>query len=204
MRQALEWPARTQEADRVIAIAASAGGVNALRLLLAGLPSSMPAGVVVVLHLDSQRPSYLQEILGWYTALAVEEARHRALLRPGTVYVSPPGVHLLVGVDHRLVISHLPPVNFCRPSADRLFGSLGPSYGSHGIAVILTGRGTDGALGAQEMRRHGGTVIVQDEASSEFPGMPLAAMHAGRVDRVLPLKAIAGTLKELVGVGALS
>ena len=112
------------------------------------------------------------------------------------MYVAPPGVHLMVSLDRRIELSHLPPLHYCRPSGDRLFTSVGRSFGRAAIAVVLTGTGCDGADGAQDLRRFGGTVIVQDEPSSQFPGMPHAAVQAGTVDRVLPLNAIARALKE--------
>jgi two-component system, chemotaxis family, protein-glutamate methylesterase/glutaminase len=188
-------------ATHIIGIAASAGGLSALSRLLGALPASLPASLLVVQHLQQSSPSYLAEILQWHTRLAVERARSGAVLRIGTVYVSPPGVHLIVGTDRRVALSHLPPVHYCRPSGDRLFASFGPSFGNRAIAVVLTGAGRDGAEGAQDMRRYGGTVIVQDERSAAFPGMPRAALQAGTVDRVLPLDIIAPTLIELVGSG---
>lgn len=193
---------RRRLATRVIGIATSAGGLAALSRLLGGLPSSLPASVLVVQHLHTSYPSHLVEILRWHTALPVEEARSRLALRIGTVYVSPPNVHLTVGIDRRVVLSHLPPVHHCRPSGDQLFTSFGPAFGTNAIAVVLTGAGCDGAEGAQAMRKYGGTVIVQDEQSAEFPGMPRAAVQAGIVDRVLPLEAIAPVLVELVSRGA--
>lgn len=192
---------RRSLATRVVGIATSAGGVAALSRLLADLPTTLPASLLVVQHIHPTFPSHLAEILGWHTRLGVEEAENGVRLRAGTVYFAPPGLHLLVGVDRRVLLSDLPPVNWCRPSGDRLFASFGPSFGPRAIAVILTGKGRDGAAGAQMLRRYGGTVIVQDEDSAEYPGMPRAATQAGPVDRVLPLEAIAGALGELLAAG---
>ena len=192
-------PTTPKLASRVIAIATSAGGLQALARVLGGLPSTLPASVLVVQHLHESRPSHLVEILRSHTSLRVVAAASGARLEEGTVYVAPPGVHLLVGTDQRLELSHLPPLHFCRPSGDRLFASIGPSFGASGIAVVLTGAGCDGADGAQAMRRQGGIVIVQDEFSAAFTGMPRAALAAGTVDRVLPLGAIAGALRDLLG-----
>jgi two-component system chemotaxis response regulator CheB len=192
---------RPRLASYVIGIATSAGGLAAVSRLLARLPTGLPASVLLVQHLQASFPSHLVEILGWHTGLAVEAARNYGSLRIGTVYVAPPGLHLLVGADRRTRLSHLPPVHYCRPSGDRLFTSLGPSFGSRATAVVLTGSGCDGAEGAQAMRRCGGTVMVQDERSAQFPGMPHAAVLAGAVDRVLPLDEIAQALEEVVGRG---
>jgi two-component system chemotaxis response regulator CheB len=187
-------------ATRVIAIVTSAGGLAAVSRLLGSLPPTLPACVLLVQHLQESRPSHLPEILRLHTGLAVEQARQGGRLEVGTVYVAPPGVHLMVGLDRRIELSHLPPLHYCRPSGDRLFTSVGRSFGRAAIAVVLTGTGCDGADGAQDLRRFGGTVIVQDEPSSQFPGMPHAAVRAGTVDRVLPLNAIAPALEELVAM----
>jgi two-component system chemotaxis response regulator CheB len=189
------------EATRVIAIATSSGGLAALSEVLRGLPATLPAAILVLQHLSADQPSYLSEILGGRTGLAVQDAEAGMRLEHGVVCVAPPGVHLLVGADRRIVLSHLPPLNWCRPSADRMFASVGESYGALAIAVVLTGYGVDGAEGAQALRRLGGTVLVQDDATSAVTGMPRAARRAGSVDRVLPLGDIAAELESLVGGG---
>ncbi|MEO6055308.1 MAG: chemotaxis protein CheB [Gemmatimonadales bacterium] len=193
---------RSGLATRLIAIATSAGGLSALSQVLHDLPVCFPAGILVVQHLQASRPSHLAQILGWRTALTVLEARNRVSPLNGTVYVAPSGVHLLVGQDRRLVLSHLPPLHHCRPSGDRLFASMAASFGLEAIAVVLTGNGCDGAEGAQLVRRRGGVVIVQDEPTSASVGMPRAAVRAGVVDSVLPLGEIGGALQALVAAGA--
>ncbi len=181
----------------VIGIAASAGGLSAMSQLLGALSSTLNAAVLILQHSDPNRPSHLADILGRRTRLPVKEARSRDSLRAGVVFTAPPGVHLLVSPNGTISLSHLPAVNFVRPAADRLFESLAESFGPRAIAVVLTGTGKDGARGAQQVKRAGGTVIVQDEATSEFFGMPGAAIHAGHVDQILPLDAIAPALEAL-------
>src|SRR5688572_23623214 len=181
----------------VIGIAASAGGLTALSQLLGALPATLNAAVLILQHSDPTRPSHLADILGRRTRLPVKEARSRDALRAGAVFTAPPGVHLLVSPDGTISLSHLPAVNFVRPAADRLFESLAQSFGPRAIAVVLTGTGKDGAKGAQKVKQAGGTVIVQDEATSEFFGMPGAAIHAGHVDQILPLDAIAPALMAI-------
>jgi two-component system, chemotaxis family, protein-glutamate methylesterase/glutaminase len=188
-------------ATRVIAIAASSGGLAALSEVLRTLPATLPAAILVLQHLAPDQRSHLTEILADRTALAVRQAAQGMRLAHGTVYVAPPGAHLLVGGDGRLVLSQLPPLHWCRPSADRLFASVGARYGPGAIAVVLTGYGVDGAEGAQVLRRLGGIVLVQDDATSTCPEMPRAARRAGDVDRVLPLGDIAAELETLVGCG---
>jgi two-component system chemotaxis response regulator CheB len=181
----------------VIGIAASAGGLNALSRLIGALPPTLNAAIVILQHLSSTHPSHLADILGRRTRLQVKQAASRDRLRAGAVFTAPPGVHLLVDREGNLSFSHRPAVNFVRPAADRLFESLAESFGPRAIAVVLTGTGHDGARGAQMVKRAGGKVIVQDEATSEFFGMPGAAIHAGQVDMILPLEQIAPALEQL-------
>jgi len=201
MSPVVRWPERRKVARRVIAISTSAGGLAALQVLLGELPPSLAASVLVVQHLLPDRDSHLVEILALHSGLEVRESRPTARLRCGTVYVAPPDLHLLVGIDRRLVLSHLPPLNFCRPSGDRLFASLAEAFGPDTVAVVLTGRGRDGADGAQLVRRSGGRVIVQDPATAEYADMPRAALRAGAVDAVVPLGGIASALQSLVAIG---
>jgi two-component system, chemotaxis family, protein-glutamate methylesterase/glutaminase len=183
----------------VIAVAASAGGLAALSRLLGGLDARLEAAILVVQHLDPTHPSFLADILGRRTRWTVKQAASSDQLRPGTVFTAPPGAHLLVDARGFISLSQRPPVHFVRPSADRLFESIAASFGSRAVAVVLTGTGRDGATGAQAVKRAGGTVIVQDEATSEFFGMPSAAIKAGEVDMILPLDGIAPALESLVG-----
>ena len=192
---------RPRTATRVIAIAASSGGLAAISEVLRTLPAELPAAILVLQHLAPDQRSHLAEILADRTALRVRQGAQGMRLEEGVAFVAPPGAHLLVGSDGRLVLSSLPPVHWCRPSADRLFASVGATYGPRAIAVVLTGYGVDGAEGAQVLRRLGGIVLVQDDATSTCPDMPRAARRAGGVDRVLPLADIAAELETLVGDG---
>lgn len=200
MTPGLRRPVQREVAQRVIAISASAGGLAALRIVLGDLPASLAAAVLVVQHLQRDRDSQLVEILGWHSNLEVCASRPALRLWCGTVYVAPPDFHLMVGIDRRLVLSHLPPLNFCRPSSDRMFASLAQVYGRGTVAVVLTGRGCDGAAGAQLVRHSGGQVIVQDPETAQYADMPRAALRAGAVDAVLPLGRIAGALRSLASV----
>ena len=115
------------------------------------------------------------------------------------MYCARPDMHLLVR-DGRLQLTQTAVRHFVRPSADLLFESAAQAYGGRVIAVVLTGTGSDGAEGAREINRGGGIVIAQDEDSSEFFGMPGAAIRNAKVDYVLPLDEIAPKLRELVGL----
>jgi two-component system, chemotaxis family, protein-glutamate methylesterase/glutaminase len=186
----------------IIALASSAGGLEALSQVLAALPAELMAALVVVQHMDPRRPSHLAEILARRTALQVKQAVAHERLTPGTVFVGPPDAHLLVSPRGFVSLSDNPPVNYVRPSADRLFESVAHSFGKHAVAVVLTGTGRDGAAGTQVVKQFGGTVIVQDEATSAFFGMPDAAIRGGNVDMILALSAIPQALIRLVGTKA--
>ena len=185
----------------VIAIAASAGGLNALGLVLSGLPESFPSAVLVVQHLDPRHPSFLADILKRRTALQVKEAEEGDRLRLGTVFIAPPNRHLLVNPDGTIALTQTELVHFVRPSADLMFESVAAVYRDRAIAVVLSGSGSDGSMGVGAIKKMGGTVIVQDEKSSEFFGMPGAAIQTGNVDLVLPLPQIPLTLVRLVTKG---
>jgi len=183
----------------IVALAASAGGLNALTQVLQTLPSDFGAGVVVVQHLDPRHRSLMAEILGRRTGLRVKEAAHGDRVAAGTVMIAPPNNHLLVNQDGSLTLTQTELVHFVRPSADLLFESTAAAYRERAIAVVLSGSGTDGAMGVKAIKKMGGTVIVQDQKSSQFGGMPDAAQQTGLADFVLPLHEIAGALETLVG-----
>ena len=185
----------------VVALAASAGGLKALSQVLSGLPPDFPASIVLVQHLDPRHRSLMSDILNRRTPLLVKQAEESDLLKPGTVYVAPPNRHLLVNPDGTLSLSQSELVHFVRPSADLLFESLAASYKDRALAVVLTGTGTDGNMGVRAIRKMGGTVIVQDKETSQFFGMPGAAIQTGAADFVLPLDEIACAVIRLVARG---
>lgn len=185
----------------IVALAASAGGLMALSQVLSGLPPDVAATIVVVQHLDPRHRSLMADILSRRTNLPVKEAEEGDHLENGTAYIAPPDRHLLVNADGTLSLSQSELVHFVRPSADLLFESVAASYRDRAIAVVLTGTGSDGAMGVQAIKKMGGTVIVQDEKTSEFFGMPGAAIHTGSADFVLPLEEIASALVTLISSG---
>jgi two-component system chemotaxis response regulator CheB len=185
----------------VVALAASAGGLKALSHVLSALPPDFPAAVVVVQHLDPRHRSLMADILSRRTPLKVKQAEEGDVLNPATIYIAPPNRHLLVNPDGTLSLSQSELVHFVRPSADLLFESVAASYKDRTIAVVLTGTGSDGAMGVQGIKKMGGTVIVQDEKTSEFFGMPAAAIQTGNADFILPLDEIASALVTLVMKG---
>uniref|UniRef100_A0AAU2VDC7 protein-glutamate methylesterase n=1 Tax=Streptomyces sp. NBC_00003 TaxID=2903608 RepID=A0AAU2VDC7_9ACTN len=182
----------------IVAVASSAGGIQALSMLLGGLGPVLPVPVLLVQHLDPRHRTVLADVLSRRTDLPVKLAEEGELAQAGTVYIAPPDRHLLVGRDGILTLTSTELVHFVRPSADLLFESVAGAYGARAIACVLTGTGSDGAMGVDAVKSRGGTVIAQDPVTAEFKGMPQAAVDTGAVDFVLPLAEISGVIRGLV------
>lgn len=184
----------------VIGIAASTGGPQALKQILAGLPAEFPRPIVVVQHIARGFTEGFAEWLASSIHLQVKLADDGEMMRGGIVYVAPEGRHMIVR-NGRLALEGDEPVGGHCPSADVLFESMAEAYGKSVLGVILTGMGRDGAEGLRAIHDAGGTTWVQDEASSAVFGMPKAALDLGAVDAVIPLEALASTvLSKLRGV----
>src|SRR5476649_2494082 len=188
----------------VIAMAASAGGLNALSVLLGGLPANFPAAIASVMHLSPEHKSILAEILNGRTHLAVKQAHTGDVLSRGSVFVAPPNHHLFVAKGGRLKLSSsaAEKVHYARPSAEPLFASVAEVYKTNAIAVVLTGGDGDGSFGVQIIKEQGGQVIAQDRPTSQDFSMPETSIKTGDVDFILPLNEIAPKLIELVGAGS--
>ena len=180
----------------VVALGASAGGLNALRQVLSGLPINFPSSIVVVQHLAPGHKSWMAPLLGRSSRLKVKQAEHGEILMPGVVYTAPPDEHLLVGPG-KVQLAHSQLVHFSRPSIDLLFESVAGTYGSRSIGVVLSGSGRDGAAGARTIKEAGGITIAQLPETAEFRHMPEAAIETGCVDFILPLAEIAEKLAAL-------
>jgi two-component system chemotaxis response regulator CheB len=180
-----------------VGIAASAGGLAALTVVLGAIPPDFPLPVLVVEHQPPGAPSSLAAILERHTELEVKVAEDGEQVRAGTVYVAPPDRHMLLAADWRIDLSDAEPVGFHRPSANVLFDSLAQHAASGAVVVVLSGMRRDGADGVVAVKAAGGCVLAQDEATSQFFGMPAAAIATGAVDRVLPLGAIGPALTSL-------
>ena len=187
---------RERSAERLIAIGASAGGVEALTRLVAELPADLPAAVVVVLHLPPNLPSLLAHILARAGPLPAMEARDGDLLQPGRILVAAPGHHLVVQ-DGRARLLDAAPVNRVKPAIDPLLQSGAREYGPRLVAVILTGTLHDGSAGLIAVRQAGGVAVVQDPNDGEHPEMPRSALHAAGADHCVPLKEMAPLLARL-------
>ena len=191
---------RGSPSDQVVVIGASAGGVEALRTVVAGLPADLPASVVVVLHVPRNSPGMLAGILDRAGPLPAAVARHGSVLRPGAVHVAPPDHHVLVD-DGRLVLSTGPTENGHRPAVDPLFRSAALARGSAATGVVLSGTRDDGAAGLVSLVEHGGTALVQDPEEALFAAMPRHALELVPEAVVLPSDRIAAALAAIVRAG---
>lgn len=182
----------------LVAIAASAGGLQAVSEVLSHLPEDFPASIIVLQHLSPDYKSLMAKILARRTPLQVKSAEEGEKLCPGTVYVAPPRYHLEVKADLTLTLTEAEKVNFVRPSADVLLKSIAKSHRQRAIAVILTGKGKDGTAGVEAMHATQGKIIAQNYGTAEHSGMPHSAIDTGIVDIIVPLEEIAERLIELV------
>lgn len=190
-------PRGRQQVHDLVAVAASAGGVGALTVLLASLPAQLPAAVLVALHLPPDGRSMLAQILRRAAPLSVLVAEHGAPLLPGYVYVGNPDSHLLVR-GGRVLLGQGPPENGHRPSHDAMLRSVALAAGPRAVGVVLTGLLHDGAAGLAAVARYGGTCLVQDPNDCEFPSMPLAALESVPTARQLPLLELAAGVVRAV------
>jgi two-component system, chemotaxis family, protein-glutamate methylesterase/glutaminase len=183
----------------VIAIGASAGGLNAISELVSQLSPDINASVLVVLHLSK---AALGEILvdrvQKNTKLTCKLAKDKERLEKGHVYIAPPDSHLLVKED-KIVIGRGPAENRFRPSIDVLFRSVAVSHGGKAIGIVLTGMLNDGRTGMWAIRQSGGHCIVQDPNEAEFPDMPLAVLESMEVDHCVSLKKMGAIVADIVG-----
>jgi two-component system chemotaxis response regulator CheB len=191
-----EQPAIIKASSRLVVIAASAGGLQALTTLLSTLPKEFNPAIAIVLHSDPKRPSQLVEILKRGANLPIRRAMHGDVLQEGQVYIAPPDWHMLIDRDRTVILNQAGKVHFLRPSADVLFQSAADCYGKNLLAIVLTGTLSDGTIGAQAIKSKGGTVIVQDEATSDFFGMPKSVIKAGYADKVLPIQGISAAMVD--------
>lgn len=190
---------------RAIAIGTSTGGPEALGTLLPSLTQRCQVPIFVVQHILEGLSGYLAESLSRKCGRPVIEVQDDLAVQAGGIYLAKSGRHMVVRTrdgSPQLGVSDSPPEKGCRPAVDVFLRSASVVYGSRLVTVILTGMGDDGAEGVRAVKRAGGYVIVQDEASSVVWGMPRAAAETGVVDEVVPLSRIADCLAGLVATGA--
>jgi two-component system chemotaxis response regulator CheB len=176
----------------IIVLGGSAGALDPSLTLAAGLPRDFPAAVFIVSHIGGNR-SQLPELLSAAGSLPATHARDGEEIRAGHIYVAPPDYHMLIK-DGRIRLSHGPREHFTRPAVDPLFRSAAASYGTAVIGVVLSGTGSDGAVGLAQICAAGGRAVIQDPSDALFPDMPQSAAAAARVEHIVGAKDIAATL----------
>ncbi|MES2490227.1 MAG: chemotaxis response regulator protein-glutamate methylesterase [Pseudomonadota bacterium] len=186
-------PRMFRTTDKLIAIGASTGGTEAIKVVLEGMPPDAPA-IVITQHIPAAFSRPFAERMNRSCAMSVCEASDGQLILPGHAYIAPGGFHLLVrrdGAKYVCQITDTDPVNRHKPSVDVLFKSVSETAGPNAVGLILTGMGDDGARGLKLMRDAGAHTLCQDEASSVVWGMPGSAHRIGAVEQVLPLSEMA-------------
>jgi two-component system, chemotaxis family, protein-glutamate methylesterase/glutaminase len=182
---------------KAVVIGASAGGMRALREILIELPKDFSLPVIIVQHLSPHSENFWVGAVNKECMLYVKEADEKESIVRGTVYVAPPGYHLLIEKDFTFTLTSDERVNFSRPSIDVMFQTAADAYKETLIGIILTGANNDGAEGLLEIKKKGGLTIAQDPTEAEVQAMPLAAIMKAKPKHILPLKDIAPLLLKL-------
>jgi two-component system chemotaxis response regulator CheB len=185
----------------VVAIGVSTGGPNALMRLMPRFPADFPVPILIVQHMPPMFTRLLAERLAAKCKIRVAEGRWHQTVLPGDAWIAPGTLHMIVELENEVVRIRThqdPPENFCRPSVDVLFRSVAKVYGSHALAIVMTGMGQDGFRGCEQIHQAGGQILVQDEATSVVWGMPSLIVKAGIADQILPLNDLGTEIMDRV------
>jgi two-component system chemotaxis response regulator CheB len=188
--------ALTETTNKIIAIGASTGGVQALSSVLPLLPADAP-GTLVVQHMPAQFTTSFAQRLDTICPMSVKEAEDGDRVYPGRILLAPGGYHMVLnrsGADYFVSIKDGPRVCHQKPSVEVLFKSVAKYAGANAVGAILTGMGNDGAQGLMDMRQNGAHTIAQDEESCIVFGMPMEAIKCGAAEKIAPLSSMAATL----------
>lgn len=187
---------------RVVAIASSTGGPQALAVLLPKFPSDFPAPILIAQHISDGFAEGMAQWLNSLCPLPVKVAQEGELLQPGQIYVSPSEQHLTLTSAHRLALIPRSAGDIYRPSCDQLLSSVARHCGADAIGMILTGMGRDGAAGMLAIRDAGGITLAQDEDSSVIYGMNQEAVNIGGILKLLPLDQLAAEIVDILSLNA--
>jgi two-component system, chemotaxis family, protein-glutamate methylesterase/glutaminase len=182
--------------QRIIVIGASAGGFEALKILMAGLPGDFTTPIFIVWHMSPDVPGILPQVLNKANTISAAHAYNNEAIQPNRVYVAPPDHHLLID-EGKVLVTHGPKENRFRPAVDPLFRSAAYTYGSRVIGVILSGALDDGTAGLWTIKHYGGTAIVQDPMDAEVPSMPENAMREVTIDHCVQISQLPELLVRL-------
>ncbi|QJW89646.1 chemotaxis protein CheB [Spirosoma taeanense] len=180
----------------IVVVGSSAGGIVALKELVAQLPADFNASLFIVQHLSPNAPSLLPEILNRSGALVAVHPKDGDPIQPGHIYIAPPDHHLLIE-PNRVVVTKGPKENRFRPSIDALFRSAAYNYGPRVIGVVLTGLLDDGTSGMWSIKRLGGLGIIQEPEDALYPSMPMSVLEYVEVDHIVPIARIGNLLSQL-------
>jgi two-component system CheB/CheR fusion protein len=186
----------------IVAIGASAGGLESLERFFSRLPPDTGMAFIVLQHLSPDFKSLMDELLGRRTSMAIRQAEHEAVVEPNVLYLLPPMKEMIIQ-KRRLLLSDRDPRHGLALPIDHFFRSLALDAGDRGIAVVLSGTGSDGSRGIQDVRRAGGLVFCESPDTAQFNGMPLSAIGTGAVDQVRAPEEIAEAIAALAS-GAVS
>jgi len=193
----VDTPALGQpEGPVIVAIGASAGGLPALQTFFSSIPADTGAAFVVIVHLAPEYRSELGAILAMRTSMPATQVQSRQTIEANHIYVIPPNRRLEMA-DHEIVATEFDEPHGKRMPIDSFFRSLADHLGD-GIAIVLSGAGSDGALGVRAVKESGGIIVVQDPADAEYPSMPRSAIAAGVADLILPVKDMPARVADLI------
>lgn len=184
------------KAYEAIVIGTSAGGFQALSILLEKLPSDYPLPIAVVQHRSRDSKYLFEEVLQSRCRIKIKQVDEKEVLKNGFVYIAPSDYHLLIETDGTFSLSCEPPVRFSRPSIDVFFESAALAYGDKLVGIILTGASDDGAAGISAICKSGGMTIAQDPDEAQYPYMVRASINTGCVHYVWSLATIRSFLLQ--------
>jgi two-component system, chemotaxis family, protein-glutamate methylesterase/glutaminase len=182
--------------QRIIVIGASAGGFEALKILMAGLPRGFTTPIFIVWHMSPDVPGILPQVLNKANTIVAAHAYNNEVIQPNRVYIAPPDHHLLID-EGKVLVTHGPKENRFRPAVDPLFRSAAYTYGNKVIGVILSGALDDGTAGLWAVKHYGGIAIVQDPRDAEVPSMPENAMREVAIDHCVQISQLPELLVRL-------
>ncbi len=183
--------------NRVFAVGASAGGIEALLTIVQQLPADFPAPILIVVHISPDSPGYLPEILAQYGRLPATNGIDGTVIENGRIYFAPPDRHLIVDKHGKLQTPRGPRENCSRPAIDPLFRSVALGFGTRSVGIVLSGGLNDGSEGLRAIKLYGGTTIVQDPSDAIVNSMPLNAMRNTTIDYCLPASEIGSQISKL-------
>lgn len=189
---------------KIVTIGVSTGGPDALSRLLPRFPKKFPVPIVIVQHMPPIFTKLLAERLDSLSEIKVIEGAEGIEPEPGVAYIAPGDLHMIVQKNNGKVLLSLnqePPENSCRPAADVLFRSVAKVYGSYALGVIMTGMGQDGYQGLKEIKKQGGIIFAQDQATSVVWGMPSLVVQERLADCVVPLDQMSTAIEECLEKG---